>query len=156
MINVKKSLLSALLLASFLPLPALAKGEVTVEHDNGDIDSYSDVEISDTSDILYFKTKEGSTMLLITKNECKKEGEILFCDKARAGVDTNGVIEELGVPQIVLFINPTNTRQPVKGSKVTMGANTVLLEMVTEKGSYVTGIGKIDSTTRPTGSIVVP
>jgi hypothetical protein len=149
MIELKKSLLSALLLATFLPLPALAKGEISVEHDNGDIDTYSEVEISNTPDILYFKANEGNTMLLITKNECKKEGEILFCDKARAGVDTNGVIEELDIAQIALFINPTKDRQSVKGSKVTMGANTVLLEMATEKGSYITALGKIDSTTRP-------
>lgn len=149
MIRLKNSLLSALLLASFFPLPAMAKGEVTVEHDNGDIDTFSEVEISNAPDILYFKTKEGSTMLLVTKNECKKEGELLFCDKARAGVETDGVIEELDVAQIVLFINPTATRQPVKGSKVMMGANTVLLEMATEKGSYITALGKIDSITRP-------
>lgn len=142
-------LLAICLLGSLIPLPSLAKGEVTVEHDSGDTDTYSQVEIFNTPDILYFKTKEGSTMLLITKNECKKEGEILFCDKARASLDTDGVIEQLDVAQIVLFINPTNTRQQVKGSKVTMGANTILLEMVTEKGSYLTALGKIDSTTRP-------
>jgi hypothetical protein len=147
--NLRKSLLSVCLLAALAPLPALAKGEVTVEHDNGDIDTYSEVEISNAPDILYFKTKEGSTMLLVTKNECKKEGEILFCDRARAGIDTDGVIEELDVDQIVLFINPTTARQPIKGSKVTMNGNTVFLEMATKKGSYLTALGKIDSTTRP-------
>jgi hypothetical protein len=148
--SLSKSLISICLLAALTPFPALAKGEVTVEQDNGDIDTYSEVEILNTPDILYFKAKESSTMLLITKNECKKEGEILFCDKARAGVDTDGVIEELDIEQIVLFINPTTTRQAVKGSKVTMNANTVLLEMATKKGSYVTALGKIDSTNRPT------
>jgi hypothetical protein len=150
MINLKNSLLSALLLTTLLlPSPALAKGEVTVEQDNGDTDNYSEVEIFNSPEILYFKPQEGNTMLLITKNECQKEGEILFCDKARAGVETNGVMEELEVAQIALFINPSPSRQPVKGSKVTMGANTVFLEMVTEKGSYVTALGKIDGNTRP-------
>ncbi len=147
--KLTKSLLPLCLLAVLAPLPALAKGEVTVEHDNGDTDTYSEVEFFNAPDILYFKTKEGETTLLITKNECTKEGELLVCSQARAGVDTNGVIEEFDVTQIVLFINPTATRQPVKGSKVTMGPNTVLLEMTTKKGSYITAIGKIDSSARP-------
>jgi hypothetical protein len=147
-----KALLPLCLLATLDPLNALAKGEITVEHDNGDIDTYSEVEFLNASDILYFKASEGDTMLMITKNECTKEGELLVCNKARAGVDTNGVVEELDVTQIVLFINPTTSRQPVKGSKVTMGPGTVLLEMTTEKGSYITAIGKIDGTTRPSGA----
>lgn len=147
--NLKKSLFFAFLLTFLAPFPALAKGEVTVEHENGDLDTYSEVEISNTPDILYFKTEEGNTQLLITKNECQKEGELLVCNKARAGVETNGVIEELDIDQIVLFINPTDGRQAIKGSKVTMAGNTIFLEMVTQKGSYITALGRIDSTTRP-------
>lgn len=147
-----KALLPLCLLAALSPLPVLAKGEVTVEHDNGDTDTYSEVEFLNAPEILYFKAQEGDSMLLVTKNECQKEGELLVCDKARAGVDTNGVIEELDVTQIILFINPTASRQPVKGSKVTMGPGTVLLEMTTEKGSYITAIGRIDGTTPPAGA----
>ena len=149
MINPSKLLFSALLLASLAPLPAWAKGEITVDYDNGDTDIYSGVEISNTPDILYFKPEEGDSMLLITKNECTKEGEILVCNKARVGVETHGVIEELEVEQIFLFINPTNDRQAIKGSKITMNPNTILLEVATKKGTYIVGLGKIDSTTRP-------
>jgi len=144
--------LSACLLATLFQIPALATGEVTVEHSNGEISSYSNVTISNAPKVLYFKSKEGNTKLLITKNECKKEGELLVCDQARAGVDTNGVMEELNVKQVILFINPTNKRQPIKGSKVTLAPGTVFLEMSTANGNYVTGSGKIDSNTRPKGA----
>jgi hypothetical protein len=147
----KISFLSACLLATLFQIPALATGEVNVEHSNGDISSYSNVTISNAPKVLYFKSKEGNTKLLITKNECKKEGELLVCDQARAGVDTNGVMEELNVKQVILFINSTNKRQLIKGSKVTLAPGTVFLEMSTANGNYVTGSGKIDSNTRPTG-----
>jgi hypothetical protein len=147
----KISFLSACLMAFALQIPALATGEINVEHSNGDIDTYSDVSIANAPQVLYIKSKEGNTMLLITKNECKKEGELLVCDKARAGVDTNGVMEELNMKEIILFINPTKTRQPIEGSKITLSPETFLLEMSTANGNYITGAGKIDSTTRPTG-----
>lgn len=88
----------------------------------------------------------------LNKNECTKEGELLVCNKARAGIDTNGVIEELEITQIVLFINPTKSQQPIKNSKITMSPNTVLLEMATKNGTYVTALGKIDSSNRPAGA----
>jgi hypothetical protein len=144
--------LSACLLTTLFQIPALATGEVNVEHSNGEISSYSNVTIFNAPKVLYFKSKEGNTKLLITKNECKKEGELLVCDQARAGVDTNGVMEELNVKQVILFINPTNKRQPIKGSKVTLAPGTVFLEMSTANGNYITGSGKIDSNTRPKGA----
>ncbi len=146
-----KSLFSLLILAAVAPNSAFAKGEITVEQADGNIDIYSAVEISNTDNIIYFKGQEGST-LLITKNECSKEGELLVCNKARMGIDTDGVIEEIGVREIFLFINSTNQAQPIKGSTVTLTPGTVLLEAVTEKGAYITGLGKIDSTTKPAGA----
>jgi hypothetical protein len=152
MFRLLKTLLAVGLLTATAIAPALAKGEVTVEHKNGDTNTYSGVEISNAPNVLYLKSQDSDTTLMITKNECTKEGELLVCNKARAGVDTHGVIEELDVAQIVLFINPTQTPQPIKGSKVTMSPNTVLLEMSTKKGSYITALGKIDSSTRPAGA----
>ena len=147
----KISCLSVCLLATFSQIPALATGEVDVEHSNGEINSYSNVTIANAPKVLYFQSEEGNTRLLITKNECKKEGKLLVCDQARAGVDTNGVMEELDVKQIILFINPTNQRQPIKGSKVTLAPGTVFLEMSMVNGNYITGSGKIDSNARPKG-----
>jgi hypothetical protein len=146
------SLLSVCLLAVFAPIPAGAKGEINVERPNGDTDVYSGVEIHNTQDILYFKDSEADTIFMISKNQCDKEGELIVCNKARLGLDTQGVIEELKVKEIHLFINPTKTSQPIQGSQVTLSPGTVLLEVVTEKGTYISALGKIDSTTKPEGA----
>jgi hypothetical protein len=138
-----------LLLSVLIPNAVLAQGEITVEHQNGDVDLYSEVEISNTDEILYFKTQEGDKILMITKNECDKEGELFVCNKARMGLDSYGVLEEIKVREIFLFINPTTQSQPIRGSNVTMTPSTILLEVVTENGSYITGLGKIDKTTKP-------
>ncbi len=139
----------SLLPVLLLPFSALAKGEVIVEDSFGDTEVYSAVTISDTKDILYIEAEDSSSILLITKNECDREGQILVCNKARMGIKTYGVIEEIQLEDIFLFINPTRDRQPIQGSEVTMTANTILLEAVTEKGSFITGLGRIDSNSIP-------
>jgi hypothetical protein len=147
-----KTCLSALIFTFAISAPAFAKGEINVEHSDGIIDSYSDVTISNTADILYFEDPDTGTILMISKKGCNPEGELLLCQEARMGVDTHGVMEELGVKQIFLFINPTQKAQPIKNSEVTLSPGTVLLEASTNKGSYITGLGKIDATTKPAGA----
>ena len=129
--------------------PALAEGELTVEYTNGNIDIVSDVEISNTEDVLYIKGGERGSILLITKNECDKEGELLVCKKARVGLQSYGVLDELKIEQIFLFINDTNEQQSIFGSNMTMSPNTIVLEFATDVGTFVSGFGTIDSTTRP-------
>ena len=122
---------------------------MTVEYKNGDIETFPGVEISDTEEIIYFQGGDNDSILMITKNECEKEGELLVCNKARVGLQSYGILEELNVEQIFLFINSSDEKQTINGSKVTMSPNTILLEFATDKGSFVTGFGTIDSTIRP-------
>ncbi len=150
--NLAKSLLPLCLLTVLVPFPALAAGEVTVEDGDGNVQTYTDVEIISTPDVVYFRSSEGGTTLQIVKNNCDREGQLLVCNKAQAGVNTDGVVEQLDVNQIVLFINPTTAQQPISGSKVVMGPNTVLLEMTTAKGTYISGLGKIDGSSLPVGA----
>ena len=138
---------------AFFASPALAEGELTVEYSNGDVEVFSDVEISNTETVLYIKGQETGSILLITKNECDKEGELFVCQKARVGLQSYGVLEELKVEQIFLFINGTNEPQDILGSTITLSPNTVLLEFATDVDSFVSGFGTIDSTSRPEGAL---
>ena len=52
----KISFLSACLLTTLFQIPALATGEVNVEHSNGEINSYSNVSIFNAPKVLYFKS----------------------------------------------------------------------------------------------------
>ena len=102
---------------------------------------------------IYIKGEENDSVLLITKNECDKEGELFVCKKARVGLQSYGVLEELNVEQIFLFINGTNESQTILGSTITMSPNTILLEFVPDVNSYVSGFGTIDSTVSPEGAL---
>ncbi len=147
-----KSCLSAFFLSSLAIAPAMAKGEISIEQPNGDLEVFSNVQISNTPDIIYFKSEDTENILMITKKDCVNEDKLLVCNKARMGVDTDGIIEEIDVKQIFLFINPTKEPQSIKGSAVTMSPGTILLEAATTKGTYITGLGRIDNNTKPEGA----
>ena len=163
--NLAKLFLPLCLPFSCFTSSALAQGEITVEYKNGDTEVFYDVEISDTKDIIYFQIVKSDDeesddatesdagnsdrILMITKNKCDQEGELLVCNKARVGLQSYGVLEELNVEQIFLFINSSNEKQTINGSTVTMSPNTILLEFATDKGGFVNGFGTIDSATRP-------
>lgn len=147
--NLAKLFLPLCIHLSFFTSSALAQGQITVEKENGDIDVFSDVEIFDTQDIIYLQVKESDRILMITKNKCAQEAELLVCDQARVNLQSYGVLEELNVEQIYLFINASNEKQTIKGSTVLMSPNTIFLEFTTDQGSFINGFGTIDSTTRP-------
>jgi hypothetical protein len=150
--NFRRCLFSLSLFALALPLPTLALGEIAVEYPDGDTVTNENVIIHNTDDILYFKAEEGNNILMITKKDCQKEGSILVCNQARMGLDSYGVLEEINLKEIFLFINPTSEVQQIQGSEVKMTSNTILLEALTSKGTFITGVGKIDSTSKPEGA----
>ena len=75
--NLAKLFLPLCIHLSFFTSSALAQGQITVEKENGDIDVFSDVEIFDTQDIIYLQVKESDRILMITKNKCAQEAELL-------------------------------------------------------------------------------
>ena len=150
--------LTSLLISLALPFscfisPALAQGELTVEYADGETEVI-DVDISDTKEFIYFQNPENDNILMITKNKCDREGELIVCNKARVGLQSHGILEEFNVEEIFLFINSSDDEQNINGSTVTMSPNTILLEFLTDKGSLVTGLGMIDSNVRPENAII--
>ena len=151
--NLTKLLLSLCIPFSGFISPAFAQGEITVEYADGET-QILDVDISDTKEFIYFQNTENDNILMITKNKCDREGELIVCNKARAGLQSHGILEELNIEEIFLFINSSEEEQAISGSKVTMSPNTILLEFVTDKGSLITGLGTIDSNVRPENAVV--
>lgn len=139
------SLLSTLLLTPSL----LAKGLVTVEQIDGNVDNYVDVEIFSTEDTLYLKPAEGPDIVVIEKKNCKLEDNIQVCSDGTLTLDTYGVEENIEIDQLFIFTNNTDKRLPIQKSDVTLKGKTIMLEILTSEGTYITGMGRIDQTTPP-------
>lgn len=129
----------------------LAKGEMSVEYPDGETDIYEEMQIFHTPDTLYLKDASGINTVVISKAECTKEGQLLYCDRAKVFLENYGVSEEIVFTQLALFINETSSRQEIQGSRLVLKPKTILLEGVTKKGTFITAFGKIDSTEKPPG-----
>jgi RNase P/RNase MRP subunit p29 len=148
--NFSKLLIFGTLLSLLFPAAsAFAKGEFSLEYPDGEIAIFENVRIFHTSDSIYFQDEEGTNTIVVNKSQCGKEGQLIFCDKAKVSVENHGVSEEIVFQQLVLFINNTSSKQTIEGSRLILKPQTVLVEGVTQKGTFVTGYGKIDSTEKP-------
>lgn len=148
MISIK-SLFLTTLSSTLIAVPALAVGQFTVENSNGEIDTYSNVTITHTADTLYFKPSDSNITLVINKKDCKMENSLQVCTTGDVVLRTYGVDETLDINQMFVFINPTKEKQLIQGSTVSLSPNTVLVEILTEKGTYINGMGQIDSMQKP-------
>lgn len=143
------SLSTVLLATPALATPALAVGQITVEDAEGEVDIYSNVKITHTADTLYLKAPDSETTLVINKKNCTMEKSIQVCSTGDVTVSTYGVDESLEVDKMFIFINSTKERQVLEGSKVVLSPSTVLIEILTTKGTYINGMGQIDSMQKP-------
>lgn len=144
-----KTLILTSLSTALLATPVLAVGQITVEDAEGEVDIYSNVKITHTADTLYLKASDSETTLVINKKDCTMEKAIQVCSMGNVTVSSYGVDESLEVAQMFVFINPTKERQVLEGSKVVLSPSTVLIEILTTKGTYINGMGKIDSMQKP-------
>ena len=142
--NIGKIFMLTAIWTSMFAAPALAKGMVTVEYSNGDVDEYPEVSVAKTNEAIYLKPVEGKNVLVVVKKNCKQEQELQVCTDAEVKLNTYGVNEDIEVEQVVIFINDTSRRQKIQGSQVNLSPNTVLLEILTDQGTYITGVGRID------------
>jgi hypothetical protein len=148
MIFIKKLILTTLSTA-LLTTPALAIGQFIVEDAAGEVEIYSDVQITQTADTLSLTASDSDITLVINKKNCNMEKAIQVCSAGDVIISTHGVDETLEVEQVYVFINPSNERQMLEGSEVILSPNTVLVEILTAKGTYINGMGKIDATAKP-------
>lgn len=148
MTSIKTLILSSLSTA-LLATPTLAVGQFSVEDSEGAVDIYSNIRITHTADTLYLKASDSETTLVINKKDCKMEKAIQVCSTGDVSINTYGVDESLDIDQILVFINTTKERQAIEGSKVVLSPNTVLVEILTKKGTYINGMGQIDSMQKP-------
>ena len=142
--NIGKIFMLTAIWTSMFAAPALAKGMVTVEYTNGDVDEYPEVNVAKTNEAIYLKPVEGENVLVVVKKNCKQEQQLQVCTDAEVKLNTYGVDEDIEVEQVVIFINDTSRRQKIQGSQVNLSPNTVLLEILTDQGTYITGVGRID------------
>jgi len=145
MLKISKIALLTVSSSLFLTAPMLAEGLVTVDYPNGDTANYSDVQIASSNEVLSIKSGEEGKVLEILKKDCYQEGLLNVCKGGTLTLDTYGVKENVLIKQMYVFTNNTKSPQTIKDSKVTLDPDTLMAEILTQKGTYINISGKIDA-----------
>jgi hypothetical protein len=131
--------------AALLPLPAHAQGEVRIEQRDGSNKLYPGVHIDAKGNTVTFSLENAEHTIVVAGSHCGREDGVRVCSSTDVWFDRYGVNEELRITKGYVFVNDTHKMLHVKGSRVELSPNTLLVEILTQRGTYITGRGWIDA-----------
>jgi hypothetical protein len=142
---------AAILLAGGVlsPRAALADGELRAVYADGGEKVYPGLKVVNAKDAIYFIDTDAHQMVIVLKSGCSKQGALDLCTGTSVTWDRYGVRTDLDASQVSLYLNVTTKAHGIKDSAVTLTPNTLRVEIVTGKGTHITGIGYVDSTQTP-------
>lgn len=136
-------------ISALTPLVARSAGLVTVVFDDGETVEYNQVKISsDATTLMITDTSESSLgeNFRIEKQNCRQSENLQFCDQGIFHLYRHQVSEIIQLTDFAVYTNTTNRSIKIPGTFVTLGPNTLMLEMNTINGTYISAFGEIDTT----------
>jgi hypothetical protein len=151
MLKRSLSVAAAILIAGtlFSPRAALADGELRAVYADGGEKVYPGLKVVNAKDAIYFIDVNAHQMVIVLKSGCTKQGALDLCTGTSVSWDRYGVRTDLDAGQVSLYLNETTKAHGIKDSALTLTPNTLKVDIVTAKGTHITGIGYVDSTEAP-------
>ncbi len=129
-----------------LPVAALAEGELRVTYPDGSQKVYPGLKVVNTATALYFIDNAAHQTLILVKTSCTKQGDLQMCTGTGVTWDRYGVRTDLDTSSVTLYYNATRKSVGIEKSPFTLTPNTLKVDLVTAKGSHITGMGFVDAT----------
>lgn len=131
-------------LCALLPEASRAGGTITIQHKNGTINTYNDVEIKVLSGSLFLTTDDGDGTIVVTRAACSYQGKIIVCLPTLAALVQDGETSALDLKTGTLYLNYTGDAQPLSRSSQKLAANSAMLALTLRNGTFITLHGRID------------
>jgi hypothetical protein len=132
-------------LCALVPLPVAAQGEVRITQADGTSTTYPGVRIVDTGGAITFTLPSTQHTIVVTGTKCGRENGLRVCNSADVWFDRYGVNEELRITKGFVFVNDTSRLVHLKNSRVDMSPHTLMVEILTQRGTYIVGRGWVDA-----------
>jgi len=132
-----------------LPAATLAEGELRAVSPDGSQKVFPGLRVVNTASAVYFVDNAAHQMLIVVKTACSKKGELQVCTGTGVAWDRYGVRTDLDASSLTLYYNGTQRSVGIENSPYTLTPNTLKLDIVTAKGTRITGFGFVDSTSLP-------
>jgi hypothetical protein len=132
-----------------MPVAALAEGELRALYPDGSQKVYPGLRVVNTASAVYFVDNAAHQTVIVVKTACSKKGELQVCTGTGVAWDRYGVRTDLDASSVTLYYNGTQKSVGIENSPYTLTPNTLKLDIVTVKGTRITGLGFVDSTSLP-------
>jgi hypothetical protein len=150
--NAMKTLLGRVLLAALAVAlavaapfaPAGATGTARVVQRDGSQKTYTNVRISIKNGSMAITSADGQGTIVLGDAACTKVGELLECLPYDATLLQYGRKTHIPLQSGTVWLNPSQTRQPLSHSSTQLPPRGVLLAVRTKRGTYVTLTGVVD------------
>jgi len=134
------------LAAVALPVAALAEGEMRVTYSDGAQKVYPGLKVVNTATAVYFVDNAAHQTVILVKSACSKQGDLQMCTGTGVTWDRYGVRTDLDASSVTLYYNGTHKSVGIEKTPFTLTPNTLKVDIVTAKGTHITGMGFVDAT----------
>ncbi len=121
-----------------------ATGTIQIQHKGGTINTYSDVEIKVFSGSLFLTSDNGDGTIVVTRSACSYQGKIIVCLPTSAALVQEGESNALNLTRGTIYLNYTDSAQPLSRSSAKLPAHSILLALSTKNGTSINLRGRID------------
>lgn len=147
--NTARKAAAATLVAAFCLLfvsaPAAAAGTLLVRQANGSVTTYDNTKIQVLHGALYVTSADGKGTLVFHKAACSFQGKLMVCFPTSMTMIQSGKTTPLDLKAGTLYFNDTDEPQPLVLSSTKVPAHSMMLSLTTDRGTYVSLNGRIDS-----------
>jgi hypothetical protein len=142
------ALVFAGLLSASMPGIASAEGTMNIHHSDGDLNTYRDIDIRIFSGSLFLTSDDGDGTIVVTRSACSYQGKIIVCLPTGAVLVQDGQSDALDLKTGTIYLNYTDTPQPLSRSSAKLPANSVMVALSTMNGTTINLQGSIDKLVR--------
>jgi hypothetical protein len=131
-----------------LATPALAAGTVTIQHSDGNVDSYPNSPIHIIHDALYITSSDGKGTLVINRAACYYQGNVMTCLPTSVALVQAGNTKKVDLQTGTLYLNLTDQNQQLPLSSTQLPPHSIMFSFSTLIGTVVNVSGAIDKVTK--------
>jgi len=135
---------AAIALCLAAPLAARATGTLSIHRVNGALNTYRTVEIKVLSGALFVTSQDGAGTIVVSNAACSYQAKIIVCLPTAVALVQGGSSHALDLKSGTVYLNYTDSAQPMSRTTTKLPAHNVMLAFSTSKGTSVTLSGVID------------
>lgn len=141
---VKRIGLPLLALALATTAPAGATGTLRIQQNNDAVQNYTNVTMRIVNKTLMLTSADKVSTVVIKGASCAHTGDLVRCTGGAMSLQQGGKTREIPFKSATFYFNLTDNELMLPLSTMKLAAHCVVFAARTDKGTYITGTGRLD------------